>query len=336
VKSIKELKKELKSPKIKVNTATQLDKNSKQNSNNDKTSLLANGFLQDQKVMKEQTSLQQLSDAKKHIEEKKSVSSVKKSAQMLDLGMKDVSIENVGEQGENKAELFAKNNKEFTQNFFNQKSLNKLVIDNEMTKVETTTKVSTEVHENSQKVQITNNSIVVQDSKESTDKKETNVTLNVPQTVVETIQTKIIGAQQKMGSFMSDVARNMYLNYKPPFTAFRMSLNPANLGSISIVMRANKSDNSISVSMNMNNNNTLHAFTENKTALHSALQKELGDGSNVSLNFGMQSDTGSSSFEGSSQNDNSSYNSSYSNRGESVARQIDEAQEEINETTNYM
>jgi hypothetical protein len=118
--------------------------------------------------------------------------------------------------------------------------------------------------------------------------KVVEVQMNVPNTVVETIQNKIIGAQQKVGSFMSEVARTMYLNYKPPVTSFKMNLNPANLGSISIVIKANKLDSSVNVSMNMNNNNTLDAFVENRAALQNALQKQLGDSSNVSINFGMQ------------------------------------------------
>jgi hypothetical protein len=96
---------------------------------------------------------------------------------------------------------------------------------------------------------------------------------------------------------MSDVARSMYLNYKPPFTSFRMNLNPANLGSISIIMRASKSENSISVSMNMSNNATMEIFAENRSSLQSALQKQLGDSSSVSLNFNMQGDSSNSTFE---------------------------------------
>ena len=122
------------------------------------------------------------------------------------------------------------------------------------------------------------------------------IQITVPQSVTETIQNKIIGAQQKVGSFMNDVARSMYLNYKPPVTAFKMSLNPANLGNISIVIKSNKSTKAIDVNMNMNNNNTLDTFVDNRSALQNALQKQLNDGSSISLNFGMQDGNSDQSF----------------------------------------
>ena len=111
--------------------------------------------------------------------------------------------------------------------------------------------------------------------------------MTAPKDLTPNLQNKIIGAQQKMGSFMSEVARNMYLNYKPPVTAFRVNLNPANLGTISIMMKANKIDNSLSVSMNLSNSNTMEAFTENKVALQSAIQKQFTETSNVTIGNGV-------------------------------------------------
>ena len=112
-----------------------------------------------------------------------------------------------------------------------------------------------------------------------------------------------------MGNFMSDLARSMYLNYKPPVTAFKMNLNPANLGSISIVIKSNKVDKSVDISMNMNNNNTLDSFVENKQALQNALQKQLNDSSSISLNFGMQDGNSNQSFNQSQQDNNSKQSS---------------------------
>ncbi len=321
------MKKELQTPKIQVNTPTD-NRNDKSLSSKDaKNTLMANGFLNDQETIKEQTSLHQVSNAKKNIEDKKSVVSIKQSAEMLDLNPDEISIENMGSKGETKAELFAKNNTEFNQSFFQQKSLNKMIIDNETYAKES---VSKEVVSKAQ-TESTSNSPVSDVAKATA--KEATVTLNVPQNVVETIQSKIIGAQQKMGSFMSDVARNMYLNYKPPFTAFRMSLNPANLGSISVMMRASKADNSITVSMNMNNSNTMEAFADNKVALQNALQKQLGEGSNVSLNFGMQNDNTNSPDNFSENNSgNSKQNSS---KNENIVTHIEEVENET-EDSNYM
>jgi hypothetical protein len=114
---------------------------------------------------------------------------------------------------------------------------------------------------------------------------------------VETIQNKIIGAKQKMNSFMSDLARKMYLNYKPPVHTFKINLNPANLGSISVIMKTNKSDNSISVSMNMSSSSTLEMFSENKGSLQSALLRHFTENSDVNLSFDMQQDNSDGSFE---------------------------------------
>ena len=67
-----------------------------------------------------------------------------------------------------------------------------------------------------------------------------------------------------------------------------MTLHPSTLGTISVVMRANKSDNSLSISMNMSSGSTMDVFADNKTALQNALVKNLGSDTNISLNFGMQ------------------------------------------------
>ena len=136
-----------------------------------------------------------------------------------------------------------------------------------------------------------------------------------------------------MGSFMGDVARNMYLNYKPPVTAFRVNLNPANLGSISIIMKANKVDNSLSVSMNLSNSNTMEAFTENKVALHNALLKQFNETSNVSIDFSMQDNNSENEFSQFNQN------SKENNDGEeqnNESKSNDREEQEIIETNDYM
>ena len=59
--------------------------------------------------------------------------------------------------------------------------------------------------------------------------------VNVSSPLSYNIQSKkIIGAKQQMVTVMSDIARQMYENYKPPVTAFRINLNPTELGSIAI------------------------------------------------------------------------------------------------------
>ena len=96
---------------------------------------------------------------------------------------------------------------------------------------------------------------------------------------------------------MSDVAKNMYLNYKPPVTAFRINLNPLNLGSIAITMKSNKATNSISVSLNMSQNSTMETFTDNKNVLQNALNKMFTSDTSFNLNFSMQGDDSNNNFE---------------------------------------
>lgn len=44
--------------------------------------------------------------------------------------------------------------------------------------------------------------------------------INVNSPLSYNIQSKIIGAKQQMATMMSDIARQMYENYKPPVTQF--------------------------------------------------------------------------------------------------------------------
>jgi len=138
---------------------------------------------------------------------------------------------------------------------------------------------------------------ISQDQDTQTQKDVIELTIHTD-TTTKTIQTKIISARQRLGSMMSEVAQKMYLNYKPPLTAFKMNLNPANLGNIAITMKNSKADKAMNISMNMSNNGTLEVFMENKNALHNALQKTFNDpSSNISLNFGMQDQSSNQSFE---------------------------------------
>lgn len=270
----------------------------------EKSSVLSNSFLTAQKQEKQRVSMQNIQDAKTNIEEKKTVVAVKQSANTLELNPEDIEVEQVGEKGESKSELFSKNNKQIQEQFYQNKSLNKMVIEGQ-------TKTNAVHQEIQQKVV---EQKIVEEENNTTKQKETTVSMNVPQNVVETIQSRIIGAHQRVGSFMSEVARNMYLNYKPPFTSFRMNLNPANLGSISIVMRANNSDSNISVSMNMSSSATLDSFVDNKAALQNALQRQLGENSNITLDFGMQDGNNADSF-------SSNMNQSGSNGGSQESNQ---------------
>jgi len=83
---------------------------------------------------------------------------------------------------------------------------------------------------------------------------------------------------------MSDIAKQMYENYKPPVTVFRINLNPLHLGSIAIMMKNDK-DNSLSISMSVSNNSTLDAMVDNQNVLRNSLNKTFEDTTKFNLDF---------------------------------------------------
>ena len=116
------------------------------------------------------------------------------------------------------------------------------------------------------------------------------VEIQVSDLEVEQIQSKIIGAKQRLSSMMSDVARAMYANYKPPMTAFRISLNPANLGTIAILIRSQRIDNSLNISMNLSQASTHEAMISNQQELRNALQRSFDNSNNFELEFKLDPD----------------------------------------------
>jgi len=225
--------------------------------------LLATMFLNAQKTAKDKNSLEQIKDAKANIMGKKTIESVKVSAEKLDLKLETTEVKHEEEKGV-KPILKEKVEEIKTNTLINNKSLNKVL---KKQKIEANNIIKEQSIISSKNLDTKN----IEQEKRNLE----SVEIIVPKEIVPSLQNKIIGAQQKMGSFMNDVARNMYLNYKPPVTALRVNLNPANLGSISIILKANKIDNSLSVSMNLSNSNT---------------------SSNVSIDFNMQDQSSGNEF----------------------------------------
>jgi len=275
--------------------------------------LIAKMFLNAQKTSKEQTSLEQVKDAKANIMDKKTIESVKNSAEKLELNIDDTDVKHLEEEGK-KPISKDKADELKTNTLINNKSLNKVLIHQ---KVEANNVVES-------KNNVTANSAI---------EKDEVVEIVVPKEIIPTLQNKIISAQQKVGSFMNDVARNMYLNYKPPVTAFRVNLNPANLGSISIIMKANKVDNSLTVSMNLSNSNTMEAFTENKAALQNAIQRQFNESSNVSIDFNMQDKNSEQQF---SQENKRGNQDSNDTDNQSSDESNEDEEKELIENNDYM
>ncbi len=287
---------------------------------------MAHMFLSTQKNLKDKVSTEQVSNARKNIEDNKTLSAVKKSGEMLDLNVKDIKLDVDKKSSESSKKITQ--HKDTLKSFMtNNTLLNKMIVEKQASQ-----DVLKNVKDNISNLKVKEQSVIV-DQKESMKDKEVVVNVTVPPQVVETIQNKIIGAQQKVGTFMSDLARSMYLNYKPPVNTFKINLNPANLGSISIVMKNNKADNSISVSMNMSNSSTMDAFSENKSILHSALMRNFNDSSNVNLSFNMQGDNSNSNFEQFNQQNQNNQNKEQIDQGIKSVEQEDEV---VLEDNDYM
>ena len=297
------------------------------NIDDSKTPFLASVYLNTQKNLQEKTSMVQINDAKNTILEKKTIQSVKESGQKLDLNIEEVNVDSTKESG--KKIDSTPNSKDTTPNtnLMNNRSLSQVLFNQ---KIESNQLIKEQSLAVAQQENILKSTLSTVADEKAID----TVEIVVPKDTAEILQTKIIGAQQKVSSFMSDVARNMYLNYKPPVTAFRVNLNPANLGSISIIMKSNKVDNTLSVSMNLSNSNTMEAFTENKAVLQNAILRQFNDTPNVSIDFGMQDQSSENSFNQSQQEQNKQQENNNTQSTNNSDENVEET--EIIEHNDYM
>lgn len=115
-----------------------------------------------------------------------------------------------------------------------------------------------------------------------------DVTVDINPTLLNNIQSRIIGAKQQMSQMMSDVARQMYENYKPPVTVFKINLNPVELGSISILMKNDK-NNGLNISMSVSNMTTLDTLLGNQDLLRNSLAKTFNENTQFNLDFSSSS-----------------------------------------------
>jgi hypothetical protein len=223
--------------------------------------LIGNIYLSSQK---NSITNNELSNKKNAIDSVKNASSLKDietSASKLNLNVNDINVETKVEQ-----------RKKDDISLLDRKStLDKLVLNNNTMK-----------HENS--TIITKSMEVSKVTSEDNKKTITEISLNVSPSLAQSIQSRIIGARQSMSNMMSEVAKRMYENYKPPVTAFRINLTPGNLGSIAIVMKSDK-ENGLTISLNLSNSATLDAFVDNENSLKNALSKTFEDESKFTLDF---------------------------------------------------
>jgi hypothetical protein len=264
--------------------------------------LISSIYLGSQKNKINSQSLFNKNEAISLLKDGNSIQAVKTSAEILDLGLEEISLDQ--SLIIDKTELKQLNRKSLIENLLLEKNVKTEEIKNLITK---SVDASNALIENS--INLAN-----------------DVTINVNSPISYNIQSKIIGAKQQMSAMMSDIAKQMYENYKPPVTAFKINLNPTELGSIAILMKSDK-NSGLSISMSVSNNVTLETLIENQNVLKNSLNKTFDEGTKFNLDFGS-----------SNQNDgNQSSSNSQSNRqfeqqmGTQAVLQLKEENKEIEE-----
>lgn len=232
-------------------------------------SLLNNIYLSSLNKASNNAFLEKTHEVKTLIANASSLKEVQKGADALNLGLQSSEI--IVEE-----EQFKENVKN---EFLNKLSVTRDIIKHDITKMNEEIVSQSKTVKNEAMTAATNNLINTS--------KLPEVEVTVSSTAAYNIENRIIGARQHMNSMMSDMARNMYLNYKPPVTAFRMNLNPGNLGSIAVLIKNDK-ESGLSISLNMSNVATLDSFVDNQAALRAALAKNFNTNTNINLEFNMQ------------------------------------------------
>ena len=241
--------------------------------------LISSIYLGSQKNKINSQSLFNKNEAVAILKDGNSIQAVKTSAEMLDLGLEEATLDQslVVE----KSDLKLLNKKSLIENIFLEKNVKSEEIKGLITK---SVEASNALIENSINL-------------------ASDVTVNVNSPISYNIQSKIIGAKQQMSAMMSDIAKQMYENYKPPVTAFKINLNPTELGSIAILMKSDR-NSGLSISMNVSNNVTLETLIENQNVLKNSLNKTFDDSTKFNLDFSSSNQNNSNQSSSNNQSNN--------------------------------
>ncbi|MCB9097473.1 MAG: flagellar hook-length control protein FliK [Arcobacter sp.] len=243
---------------------------------------ISNMYLSSQKNVVTNQLLFNKREAMSLLQEGQTLKDVEKSADILDLGLENLGVEQTLGTGKkvdlNQEDLDILNRKSILDKLFIEKNIKNDDIKGLITQSIEASKA------------LIDDTLTVQD----------DVALNVNSPLSYNIQSRIIGAKQQMSMMMSDIARQMYENYKPPVTVFKINLNPLELGSISILMK-NDRNNGLNISMNVSNMTTLDALIENQNMLKNSLNKTFEESTVFNLDF-------NSSNHGDSQSQNNQSN----------------------------
>lgn len=253
--------------------------------------LISSIYLGSQKNKINSQSLFNKNEAVSLLKDGTSMQAVKTSAEILDLGLENMNVEqniDIEKIEVKKSDIESLTRKNLIDNLFLEKNVKSEEVKNLITQ---SVEASSALLENSLNL-------------------ADDATVNVNAPLSYNIQSRIIGAKQQMSAMMSDIAKQMYENYKPPMTAFRINLNPLELGSIAILMK-NDRNSGLTISMNVSNNVTLDTMMENQNMLRNSLNKTFDEGTKFNLDF-------------SSSNQNSDNQSSNAQEGQGNNRRFEQ------------
>ena len=250
----------------KIEEAVSLNPESIEQTNKNSKELASNIFLADQKNSLNNQLLFNKNEAINILKNASGIEDIEKSANILDLDANNLEVEqNISSESLNDLSVDEKeilDRKNILNSILNEKDVRSVDVRNLITNSIEASKALLE------------DTINILDDK----------ILDIQPNLVNSIQSRIVGAKQQMASMMSDVARQMYENYKPPVTVFRMNLNPGDLGTISVLMKQDKSSG-LTINMSVSNIATLELLMENQNMLRNSLAKTFNDNANFNLDF---------------------------------------------------
>lgn len=250
----------------KIEEVTTSNPQNVEQTNQNSKEISSNIFLADQKNSLNNQLLFNKNEAINILKNASSVEDIEKSANILDLDANNLEVEqNISNESLNDLSVDEKESldrKNILNSILNEKDVRSVDVRNLITNSIEASKALLE------------DTINILDDK----------LLDIQPNLVNSIQSRIVGAKQQMASMMSDVARQMYENYKPPVTVFRMNLNPGDLGTISVLMKQDKSSG-LTINMSVSNIATLELLMENQNMLRNSLAKTFNDNANFNLDF---------------------------------------------------
>ena len=275
--------------------------------------LISNIYLSSQKNSINTQELFNKNEAINLLKDAKSIDDVKTSAGMLDLGLEDVEVDL-----DEKLDLSSKTdlNKKTDLDLLTRKNqINNLMLEKNIKNEDVKVLITKSVEASNA---LLGNSLQLAD--------DAVVSVNSP--LSYNIQSKIIGARQQMSAMMSDIAKQMYENYKPPVTVFRINLNPLELGSIAILMKSDR-NNALTISMSASNNGTLEALVENQNILRSSLNKTFDENTKFNFDFSSSNQDKSQSKEQNNQQNQSRFEERLNTQAELELKEENRNKEEI-------